>query len=86
MTKTQLIKSFQERKSIARALRGLFVTERELIIEIQELLSGNVIDLEVIDCIQNEIKKLRNGDIAIECIDPNKITKIATAFENPMME
>ena len=43
-------------------------------------------DQEDIDCIQNEINKLRNRDINIECIDPNKITKITTAFENQMME
>ena len=43
-------------------------------------------DQEDIDCIQNEINKLGNGDINIEYIDPNKITKITTAFENRMME
>ena len=74
-------------KSIVRALRGLFLTEKALTIEIQELLlSDNVIDQEGIDCIQNEISKLRNGDITIEYIDPNKITKITTVFENRMME
>ena len=61
-------------KSIACALRGLFLTER---IEIQELLlSGNVVDQKDIDFIQNEINKLRNGDIAIEYTDPNKIIKM----------
>ena len=65
----------------------IFNWERALTIEIQELiLSGNVVDQEDIDCIQNEISKLRNGDITIEYIDPNKITKITTAFENRMME
>ena len=74
-------------KSTARALRGLFLTERTLTIEIQELfLSGNIIDQEDIDCIQNEIHKLRNGDFAMKYINPNKITKITTAFENRMME
>ena len=74
-------------KSIARALRGLFLTETALTIEIQELLlSGNAIDQQDIDCVQNEINKLRNGDITIEYIDPNKITKITKAFENRMME
>ena len=74
-------------KSTARALRGLFLTERTLTIEIQELfLSGNIIDQEDIDCIQNEIHKLRNGDFAMKYINPNKITKITTAFENQMME
>ena len=81
MARTQLI------KSIARALRGLFLTERALTIEIQELLlSDNVIDQEDIDCIQNKISKLRNGDITIEYIDPNKMTKITTAFQNQMIE
>ena len=38
-------------KSISRALRGLFLNERPVTIEIQELLlSGNVIDQEDIDC------------------------------------
>ena len=74
-------------KSIARALRGLFLTETALTTEIQELLlSGNAIDQQDIDCVQNEINKLRNGDITIEYIDPNKITKITKAFENRMME
>ena len=74
-------------KLTTRALRGLFLTERILTIEIQGLLlSGNIIDQEDIDCIQNEINKLRNGDVAIKYIDPNKITKIITAFENRMME
>ena len=74
-------------KLIARALRGLFLTETALTIEIQELLlSGNAIDQQDIDCVQNEINKLRNGDITIEYIDPNKITKITKAFENRMME
>ena len=74
-------------KSTTCALRGLFLTERKLKIEIQGLLlSGNIIDQEDIDCIQNEIYKLRNGDITIKYIDPNKITKIITAFENQMME
>ena len=40
--------------------------------EIQELLlSGNVIDREDNDCIQNE-NKLRNEDITIGYIDPEK--------------
>ena len=74
-------------KLIARALRGLFLTETASTIEIQELLlSGNAIDQQDIDCVQNEINKLRNGDITIEYIDPNKITKITKAFENRMME
>ena len=74
-------------KSIARALRGLFLTERALTIEIQKLLfSGSVIDQEDIDCFQNKIRKLRNGDITIKFIDPNKIKKINTAFENLIME
>ena len=61
-------------KSIACALRGLFLTER---IEIQELLlSGNVVDQKDIDFIQNEINKLRNGDITTEYTDPNKIIKM----------
>ena len=38
-------------KSISRALRGLFLNERPVTTEIQELLlSGNVIDQEDIDC------------------------------------
>ena len=46
-------------KSIARALRGLFLTESTLTTEIQELLlPNNVIDQEDIDCIQNEISKI----------------------------
>ena len=46
-------------KSIARALRGLFLTESTLTTEIQELLlPDNVIDQEDIDCIQNEISKI----------------------------
>ena len=60
-------------KSIARALRGLFLTWRALTIDIQELLlSDNIIDQEDIDCIQKEINKLRNGDITIKYIDPKK--------------
>ena len=74
-------------QSIARALRGLFLTERALTIKIQELLlSVNVINQEDIDCIQNETNELRNGDITIEYIDSNKITKITTAFETRMMK
>ena len=54
-------------KSVAWVLLGLFLTGRALTIELQELLlSGNFIDQEDIDCIQNKISKLRNGDITIE--------------------
>ena len=53
-------------KSIARALRGIFLTDRVLTIEIEELLLlGNVIDREDNDSIQNEKNKLRNEDITI---------------------
>ena len=53
-------------KSIARALRGIFLTDRVLTIEIEELLLlGNVIDREDNDSIQNENNKLRNEDITI---------------------
>ena len=59
-------------KSIVRALGGIFLTDWALTIEIQELLlSGNVIDREDNDCIQNE-NKLRNEDITIGYIDPKK--------------
>ena len=59
-------------KSIVRALGGIFLTDWALTIEIQELLlSGNVIDREDNDCIQNE-NKLRNEDIIIGYIDPKK--------------
>ena len=59
-------------KSIVRALGGIFLTDWALTMEIQELLlSGNVIDREDNDCIQNE-NKLRNEDITIGYIDPKK--------------
>ena len=74
-------------KSVAWVLLGLFLTGRALTIELQELLlSDNFIDQEDIDCIENKIRKLRNGDITIKCIDPNKMTKITTAFQNQMIE
>ena len=74
-------------KSVAWVLLGLFLTGRALTIELQELLlSDNFIDQEDIDCIENKISKLRNGDINIEYIDPNKMTKITTAFQNQMID
>ena len=52
------VKKMLSGKSISRALRGIFLVEKALSIELQDqVLASQVISKEDVDCIQDEIKK-----------------------------
>ena len=74
-------------KAIARGLRGLIFTESALTIQIQKLVMvDQKIEQQDIESLKSQYQKFINGEITVEEIDKNVLTKIIDVVESKRFE